>query len=336
MYEALGICLSLTAILIVNALASLAASALWRALEGGASRWPASLRASLLFALRLLPPACALVFVLALVVPAYLIHEPHPTSESVGVKLAIASVISAGGILLALCRGFSSWRATRALLADWLRDARPISLEGISIPAYSIPHTFPLIAVVGALRPRLFVSERVLDALRDEELAAALAHECGHLAARDNLKRFLMRACRDVLAMIPCGRSLDRAWAESAEAAADEHAARLGPTVALNLATALIEIARMIPAGARPAMPLGAFLIGDERDSLGQRVHRLLDLASLKHSPDSQSLLAAHFAGWAWCLALGGLLALLALIATNPHLLVTVHVAIERLVSALN
>src|SRR5438093_1171007 len=77
-------------------------------------------------------------------------------------------------------------------------------------------------------RPRLFVAQQLCDALSPVELSAALAHERGHLAARDNLKRALLRACRDVLTIVPAGRTLDRAWAESAEAAADEHAAGAG------------------------------------------------------------------------------------------------------------
>jgi len=80
-----------------------------------------------------------------------------------------------------------------------------------------------VIAVVGSIRPRLFVAGQVLDSLTDEEMLAAIAHECGHLAA-DNFKRVLLRACRDMLTIVPCGRSLDRAWAENAEAAADESA----------------------------------------------------------------------------------------------------------------
>jgi hypothetical protein len=83
---------------------------------------------------------------------------------------------------------------------------------------------------------------------------------------RDNLKRALMRACRDVLVIVPCGRILDRDWSEVAEAAADEHAARAGATVALDLASALIKIARLIPEGVKPTMPAGAFLIDDNYD----------------------------------------------------------------------
>ncbi len=77
------------------------------------------------------------------------------------------------------------------------------------------------------------------------------------MKARDNLKRGFMRICRDVLLIIPSGRTLDRHWSAASETAADEHAAERGGDVALDLASALVKVARMIPAGARPAMPSG-------------------------------------------------------------------------------
>src|SRR5262245_64543688 len=56
----------------------------------------------------------------------------------------------------------------------------------------------------------LFRSDHLFQSLTSEEMAAAIAHECGHLAARDNLKRAALRACRDALAIFPCGARLDR------------------------------------------------------------------------------------------------------------------------------
>src|SRR5919202_1119057 len=111
-------------------------------------------------------------------------------------------------------------------------------------------------AGVGTLRPRLFIAQQLFAALTEAELRAALAHECGHLATRDNLKRAVLRACRDVLTIVPAGRTLDRAWDESTEAAADEHAARDGgAAAALDLAAALVKIARLAPPGMRPTLP---------------------------------------------------------------------------------
>src|SRR5262249_56091405 len=104
----------------------------------------------------------------------------------------------------------------------------------------------------GASGRKLSRADNRFQSLTREEMAAAIADEGGHLAARDNLKRAALRACRDALAIFPCGASLDRAWAEASEAAADEHAARGESAVALDLASALIKIARLVPEGVKP------------------------------------------------------------------------------------
>ena len=155
-----------------------------------------------------------------------------------------------------------SWLATRSLLKDWLANSTQIELETVSVPTFVLQHSFPIIAVVGAIRPRLFIADHVLESLSAEELAAAVSHECGHLAAHDNFKRSVMRVSRAALLLIPCGRSLDRAWSEASESAADEHAAQQSSLVALNLASALVRIARMIPNGQRQEIPaaVSAFL----------------------------------------------------------------------------
>ena len=280
MYEMLGICLALAALLAVNAVASALAALVWRVLRGRASRTSADVRARLLFTLRILPPALAAAFVFALVVPAYVLMEPAHTDEVVGLKLFIFASASAAGVLLALWRVAGTWRATRQFEREWMSRAEPVRIEGIATPAFSIRHHFPVIAVVGVLRPRLFIASQLFDELTPEELSAALAHERGHIDARDNLKRALLRAGEDALLSAPFGRALTRTWRKDSEMAADEFAASESPGAALNLASAIVKISRMIPAGARPTLPLGAHLIGDDEDGLSRRVRHLLKLAS--------------------------------------------------------
>src|SRR5256885_188542 len=226
MYELLGICLVLAALLTINALASLATAAVWRLLERFAPGWSPRSRVDILFAMRVSPPVLALIAVSLFLVPSYLNYEPYSTPEVVSKKLALLALVSGLGVVFAMWRCARSWWATHLLLREWLVNAHQIKLEGIDIPTFRMPHAFPIIAVVGATRPRLFIAERVMQSLTHEEVAAAIAHEGGHLAARDNFKRLLLRMCRDLLMIVPCGRSLDRAWAEAAESAADEHAAR--------------------------------------------------------------------------------------------------------------
>jgi Zn-dependent protease with chaperone function len=332
MYELLGISLVLAALLSINALASMLAATLWRLLAHRTQAWSARTRASIVFAMRVGPPAVALLAIAVLLVPAYLLHEPYATNEVVGRKLGMLALVSALGVSLAFWRGLKSWLATRCLLRQWLEGAEPIRIGQVRIPAFRIKHHFPVIAVVGTFRPRLFVASHVLEALSDEEMLAAIAHESGHLAAHDNLKRIFIRACRDMLTIVPCGRSLDSSWAENAEAAADEAAARQGSAVALNLASALIAIARMIPAGSRPTMPVGAFLLGDETEGVKGRVRRLLVLAGTVQDARPPSALMM----WVPRLVVLTTILLLALALIHSSALTEMHAAIEQAVRILS
>lgn len=335
MYSLLGLCLAMVALLSTNVLATLLSIALWRALRHKLGRRSAAAQAQVLFYLRLLPFACALVFVCGFVIPAYLHHEPHATNEVVSLKLAFFAAFCLCGLALAVWRGLHSWVATRRLVADWLRHSERVELASVGVPVYRLQHRFPVIAVVGVVRPRLFIAAHLFDALSAEELRAALLHEQGHLAARDNLKRAALRACRDVLMIVPAGRALDRAWVEQSEAAADEHAAREnGASLALDLASALVKVARLVPAGATPRLPAGAFLSGDRGENgVAWRVRRLARLATDEPAPPGASNAALNYA---LAVALAAALLVSATASfSQPRLLAPLHGALERVVRAL-
>ena len=74
------------------------------------------------------------------------------------------------------------------------RGAAP-GARGHAGPAFRIRHSFPVVSVVGILRPRLFIAEQVLEHLSSAELRAVLAHEAAHVSAADNLKRLVVRLC---------------------------------------------------------------------------------------------------------------------------------------------
>jgi Zn-dependent protease with chaperone function len=273
-------------------------------------------------------------FVLILVTPAYLQLEPRTTNETVSLKLGIIALASALGIALSLFRRIATWRATARLAADWIAHAEPISIPQSGIPAYRIEHRFPVIAIVGICRPRLFLGAKIFDSLTPDEISAAVQHEIGHLETRDNLKRTLLRACTDLTLFVPCGSAIDAAWSSASEAAADEHAARQSRTLALDLASALVKISRMIPPGTGPAMPAGSFLVrGKETLGVPARVRRLIEIASGDSERDLHGPLIAYLEVWA-CL---GLLFLLAAISrSSPQVLTTVHSLMEHVVSFLS
>ena len=331
MFELLGICLALASFFAINMAAAFAVTAIWRVAEPFANRWAAASRAQFLFALRLAPSVLAAIGVGIFFLPSYLNYEPRTSSEVVGYKLAAFASLAIIGAALA------TWRAVRALIATqrlrraWLAASREISLRGVSVRSYQMAHSFPIIAVIGVIRPTIFIAEQVLKTLTPEELAAAVAHEYGHLSARDNFKRGLLRACRDVL-LLPFGQSLERAWSEAAESAADEFAAQKSSEVALNLASALVKIARLVPVGARAEMPLASFFVGDETRGIKARVRRLLDIAAGRFDNSIHSFRGRAF-NYA-TIAVGA--ALVGLLAANSHVLIAVHELVERVVYVLS
>jgi Zn-dependent protease with chaperone function len=278
----------------------------------------------------------AIIALAAFMLPSYLIYEPHKTEEFVSWKLGTLAALSAVGVALAIARGLRSWLATRSLLKQWLATSTPIQLDAIAVPTFVVQHSFPLIAVVGAFRPRLFIACQVLDSLSQEELAAAIAHECGHLAARDNFKRSVMRISRAALLLIPCGRSLDRAWSDASESAADEHAAERSSLVALNLASALVRIAKMIPKGQQQIMPasVSAFLSDDEdTPRVKVRVRRLVELAVTEPRQLVSSAPLFRFMPW---LVLTALVVTGVSIESRPQVLAAVHTFLEQVVKFLS
>ncbi|MBL8172919.1 MAG: M56 family metallopeptidase [Acidobacteria bacterium] len=305
-YELLGSSLALALFLTLNVAGAALATLLWRGLRPYVSSWPAVKQARWLFALRVLPTVLALFCIAGLVVPSYVTYEKRDTDEPVRWLLALFAGLSLAGIIYALSRVVTSWLATRRLLADWQRHSAPIRVWDKTLPAFRFRHPFPVIAVVGVFRPRLFVAEQLFTALSETELAAALAHESGHLAARDNLKRMLLRVCRDLLSVLPVGRTLDAAWYEASENAADEYAAGNDQQTALDLATVLVKIARLAPTGIKLAVPVHASLINEHSEILGGRVQRLLQLAG-ENTPCPPKSSHLTLLGWASLLALTSL-----------------------------
>ena len=335
MYTFLGITLVLALLLTINATATMVSAAFGRLCKPLLRKCSARTRAEILFVMRIGPPVLAIVAIAAFMIPSYLTYEPHTTDESVSWKLGMLATLSAIGVGLAIWRGIRSWLATRSLLKDWMAASTRIELEAIHVPTYVLDHSFPIIAVVGAFRPRLFIANHVLESLSEEELAAAITHEYGHLAARDNFKRSVMRVSRAALLLIPCGRSLDRSWSEASESAADEYAAQQSSFVALNLASALVRIARMIPKGQRQVIPasVSAFLAGEDSPGVKGRVRRLVELATADPSHLVSNASVVRFVPW---LVLTLTVVISVTIESRPQVLATVHEFVEHVVAVLS
>ena len=94
MFEFLGICLGLAIVLAVNTAAAFVVSIIWQCAGRWVDRWSARTRAATLFALRLMPPSLALVFVSLFFIPSYLSYEPRVGGEVVSAKLGAFAFVS--------------------------------------------------------------------------------------------------------------------------------------------------------------------------------------------------------------------------------------------------
>lgn len=329
MYFLLGISLALAGLFVLNVLFSALTTIFWRVVSPLVKSLSAKNQVRIVFALRFFPSAAALIFAVAFLIPAYLLFESRRADEVVTVKLALPAFVSLSGIVVAAFNVFRGYRRTKRLTAEWLVNAEPIRVTGVEIPVYQIRHPFPVIAVVGAFRPRMFVARQIFDSLDAEEFQAAVRHEYGHIAARDNLKRVLLGIARDSL-IFPFGHSLDRHWTENVEAAADEYAARIGgKSAALNLASALVKIARIVPPNTKPAMPGGAFLIETRTADVTWRVCYLLRLAENKTVSVNHHGFKLKNIVWLYAV---GIFALMSMLSINYGILQRLHIISESVV----
>lgn len=316
----LGLCLALGALAFVNATASVLTLGLAGVLRGRAADRDARRRSQLWLGLRLLPAGAALAAA-AVVAAAFARYEPRDADEALGPGLL---ALAATGALLgasSLRRVWRARRATRRFVTERLAGARSLVLADAPAPVLAVTLGFPAVALVGTRRPRLFLAESALQGLTAEELTVVLAHEGAHTRARDNLKALLVEA-----AVVPfgLGDGIERDWRQAAEEDADERAARGSADRALSLASALVKVARLTPAGASLALAATTLHRGE---GLALRVNRLLA------GPKSTRPVAGT-------LSLGRGLTLLAfgvlaVASSLPYLLPTVHQTLETVVRAL-
>jgi Zn-dependent protease with chaperone function len=260
-------------VLAAFAAASLAASVFVPASLRRAARHRVTMRPDVLFSARVMPAIAGALVALASLV-ACLAFEPRGP-EGTGVVLPALAAVAAAGLALGAGRWLRTIAATRRAMRRWMQTADPVALPGVSTPAAAVDSVFPIVAVVGLVRPRLVIARSVLAACPADELEAILAHERHHIARRDNLKRALLIALPDPLSWWPASRRWLTDWHDAAEDAADEAAGRLGEGGRLLLAQALIRVARLTPPGAMPlALPACALYRGG---SLERRVRRLLE-----------------------------------------------------------
>jgi len=275
-----------------------------------------------------MPTVAAVLIIFGLILPSFLLYEPQESPETISLKLAIVVCIAVFGTTTAALRIIGSWWRTRRLTSEWCRNSVLITIDSISIPVFKLSHSLPVFAVVGVFRPRLFIAEQVLSTLDETEIEAVIQHELGHIAARDNLKRLLMKLAGD-LNVFPIGGALERNWNEVVEAAADEYAVEnTGRQTALHLAGALIKIARILPDEAAPRMPAVSYSVLSGAP-LTLRIRRLLRLAET----DNNTYTAQHVSMSAPVAIF--MLLMIALVLTDHTSLEKVHSISEMVLATL-
>jgi len=228
----------------------------------------ASLRASQLFALRMLPFAAALGIVFLLAIPSFIYLEPDVDTETLGLWGATAALGGFAVILFGIVNTIPAWLRTSRFVAGCARDSSRLNIDS-STEAIEVGSEAPGLLVAGVFRPKILISKKAGELLDAGEFKAAIRHELFHVQHHDNLKKLLLRFCA-----FPFMGPLDRHWTHVAEIEADDAAASDAQT-AVDLASALIKMAREM--SRVPTTIILMALLSNQADILANRVERLLN-----------------------------------------------------------
>jgi beta-lactamase regulating signal transducer with metallopeptidase domain len=271
-FAARGVLVSLAFFAVVYCLVSALAVLTWVGVHR--VRWkPSSSSANLLFGLRILPFAFSVGVTVFFTFPSFWLLERRSLDEDTGTfVLGLCSLLILGTGLFRML--WAEARTNRAV-TRW-RSSANSGEAGRIAPTTKASDGAPPLILVGIRRPKVMVSDIAVTVLSDDELEVAVRHELGHMRSWDNLKKLLISATP-----FPGMRSLEHAWRQVAELAADDSAVT-NRREALALAAALIKLSRSSQLSAEPALATG-FVSGST--SIGVRLERLIEwrVASRRH-----------------------------------------------------
>lgn len=307
---------------LLSSVASLMTMLAWQGGRLASRRWRPALRARRLVMLRACPAAVAGIVTVTLVLPAFVIFEPVRAFEPVGPLLIALALLGFGllaaGFATALATAVATWRIERR----WLRAARPLDFDPpAGVPAFAVDSFTPIVALVGVFAPKLIAARSIIDACNHDELARIVAHERGHLRARDNLKRWLMACAPDLLRWTPTHNAIVLAWDDAAEDAADDEATAGHEVARLDLAALLVKVARLSTGPGWTAATISPFI---ERDRLDRRIRRLLAPTQPPDSPRTAPL--RSLAGTTICV-------FMLTIISSPAAMKAIYEAVETVVA---
>jgi TonB family protein len=215
--------------------------------------------------------------------PAAIVYRVTAGSGHWSVSPELCAAVSAVyllSVLLALARLMWRWQrscAMRRRSAAAVLDDRAAQLledaarrAGVAMPAVRCSTETCGPVVLGARRPVLMVPDGFFDT-PDEDVFAALAHECVHIARRDFVKNLLYEFAAVAVTYHPACRLMRRRIAETREMICDELAAVTGGGRA-EYAASLLRLARaMATPAARTNQAIGVF----DGNTMEERIMRL-------------------------------------------------------------
>jgi beta-lactamase regulating signal transducer with metallopeptidase domain len=208
------------------------------------SRRPSLGRAEAMLYARSAPVAASLLFSTCVVLPAWFRFEPAESGETVSAALLAAAFLSLLPIFHGMRLGVRMFLKTRDRLISWkVRGHRARTVSDFDV--VEVRSEDLALCVGGYLRPTIYASTDVLRSLGPDEFKAALAHEESHATSRDPLRLLWMGSCPDFLRLLDLDQPWRRAFSSASEFAADECASRGDRERALDLASALVKVARL-------------------------------------------------------------------------------------------
>jgi Zn-dependent protease with chaperone function len=130
---------------------------------------------------------------------------------------------------------------------------------------------------VGVKRPKILISEDLIEALEEQELAAILAHEVSHIHSRDVSVVFAAGLLRDMIAWNPVAHVAYRRLTSDREIEADRRAAAMTGSP-LAVASGLLKMYEIVK-GRRPCAGRMALAFLRPGGRIARRVSHLLDVA---------------------------------------------------------
>lgn len=206
---------------------------------------PPADRPSAIFITRFAPVLTALLLTALLFLPAWWRHEPPNTGETASLLLLALAGLALLPLLSGASRAVLMFVKTRDRLLSWRGRGRNASCAETPFEVVEVSSADLALCVGGYLKPTIYASTDVMTSLEPEELSAALAHEASHARARDPLRLLWMGSCPDFLQLFRIDEAWRRSFAVACEFAADAGASRGKPEVALDLASALLKVARL-------------------------------------------------------------------------------------------